>query len=69
MTKEITLKDLRKLISKLNKDDKIIMSRNGKQKKKAELIEELKKIKYRVDHENKKLIPTVEMKRKKIIKL
>ena len=32
--KEITLLKLRKLISKLNKDDRIVMSENGKPKKK-----------------------------------
>ena len=69
MVKEINLKDLRKLISKLNKDDRIVMSENGKPKKKAQLIEDLKKVKYKVDHEKKQLIPTVEMKRKKKIKL
>mgnify|MGYP003151853483 CR=1 FL=1 len=60
------LQELRKLVSKLNKDDRIV----GVYKmNKDQIIEALEKVRYRVDEENKRLIPTVEMKRKKIIKL
>ena len=45
MVKEISLRDLRKLVSKLNKSDRIegVYSRVNP-KSKAQLIEELKKI-------------------------
>ncbi len=60
------LQELRKLVSKLNKEDRIV----GVYKmNKEQIIEALQKVRYRVDEENKRLIPTVEMKRKKIIKL
>lgn len=60
------LQELRKLVSKLNKDDRIV----GVYKmNKDQIIKALEKVRYRVDEENKRLIPTVEMKRKKIIKL
>jgi hypothetical protein len=62
----MNLKELRKLVSKLNKDDRIV----GVYKmNKAQIIEALQKVRYRVDEENKRLVPTVQMKRKKIIKL
>ncbi len=62
----MNLTELRKLVSKLNKDDKIV----GVWKmKKAQIIEELKKVRYMLDEDKKQLKPTVEMKRKKIIKL
>ncbi len=62
----MNLTELRKLVSRLNKDDRIV----GVWKmKKDDIIKELEKVKYKVDEDSKKLIPTVEMKRKKIIKL
>jgi hypothetical protein len=62
----MNLTELRKLVSKLNKDDRIV----GVWKmKKDDIIKALDKVKYKVDEVNKKLIPKVEMKRKKIIKL
>tara|TARA_R100000773_G_C4120865_1_gene56407 strand:- start:251 stop:457 length:207 start_codon:yes stop_codon:yes gene_type:complete len=67
--KEITLLKLRKLISKLNKDDRIVMSENGKPKKKLQLMEEVKKKGYNIDHEKEQLRPRVQMKRRKVIKL
>ena len=62
----MNLTELRKLISKLNKDDKIV---GVWKKKRPELETELLKVKYKIDEDTKRLIPTVEMKRKKIIKL
>tara|TARA_R110000851_G_scaffold315071_1_gene477323 strand:+ start:871 stop:1059 length:189 start_codon:yes stop_codon:yes gene_type:complete len=62
----MNLTELRKLTSKLNKDDRIV----GVWKmKKPQLIAELLKVKYSIDEEKKRLVPTVAMKRKKIIKL
>jgi len=62
----MNLTELRKLTSKLNKDDRIV----GVWKmKRAELTSELLKVKYAIDEEKKRLVPTVAMKRKKIIKL
>ena len=62
----MNLRELRKLASKLNKEDRIVgvwkMSR-------AQIIEELRKVKYRVMEDEKELHPTVAMKRKKKIKL
>ena len=62
----MNLTELRKLISKLNKDDRIV---GAWKKKRPELESALLKIKYKIDEDTKRLIPTVEMKRKKIIKL
>ena len=62
----MNLTDLRKLVSKLNKEDKIL----GVWKmKRPEIETELTKVKYVIDDENKQLKPTIEMKRKRIIKL
>tara|TARA_R110002073_G_C9434463_1_gene576949 strand:+ start:1075 stop:1263 length:189 start_codon:yes stop_codon:yes gene_type:complete len=62
----MNLTELRKLTSKLNKDDRIV----GVWKmKKPQLTSELAKVKYSIDEEKKRLVPTVAMKRKKIIKL
>ena len=62
----MNLTELRKLVSQLNKDDRIV----GVWKmKKPEIIAELKKVKYTLDEEKKQLNPSVAMKRKKIIKL
>ncbi len=62
----MNLTELRKLASKLNKDDKIV----GIWKmKKPELTQKLLSVKYKIDEDLKRLVPTVEMKRKKIIKL
>lgn len=62
----MNLTELRKLVSKLNKDDRIV----GVWKmKKDQIISELNKVKYEVDEEKKRLVPKVAMKRKKIIKL
>ncbi len=62
----MNLTDLRKLVSQLNKDDRIV----GVWKmSKADILKNLEKVKYKVDEDSKKLIPTVAMKRKKIIKL
>tara|TARA_R110001592_G_scaffold4692_1_gene26257 strand:+ start:518 stop:706 length:189 start_codon:yes stop_codon:yes gene_type:complete len=62
----MNLTDLRKLVSKLNKEDRIIGSWKMK---KPVLISELKKVKYDIDEDKKRLVPNVAMKRKKIIKL
>jgi hypothetical protein len=60
------LNEIRKLVSKLNNDDRIV----GVWKmKKPQIIDQLDKIKYQLDEENKRLVPKVAMKRKKIIKL
>jgi len=62
----MNLTELRKLVSQLNKDDRIV----GVWKmKKPEIIAALKKVKYTLDEEKKQLNPSVAMKRKKIIKL
>tara|TARA_R110002072_G_scaffold41120_2_gene115944 strand:+ start:2570 stop:2767 length:198 start_codon:yes stop_codon:yes gene_type:complete len=62
----MNLTELRKLVSQLNKDDRIV----GVWKmKKPEIIAALKKVKYDIDEEKKQLNPSVAMKRKKIIKL
>lgn len=62
----MNLTELRKLVSKLNKDDRIV----GVWKmKKPDIITALKKVKYDVDEDNKRLVPSVAMKRKKLIKL
>ncbi len=62
----MNLTELRKLVSKLNKDDRI----SGVWKmKKPDIIAALKKVKYDVDEDNKRLVPSVAMKRKKLIKL
>jgi len=62
----MNLTELRKLVSKLNKDDRIV----GVWKmKKPDIIAALKKVKYDVDEDNKRLVPSVAMKRKKLIKL
>ena len=62
----MNLTELRKLVSQLNKDDRIV---GGWKMKKPEIIAELKKVKYTLDEEKKQLNPSVAMKRKKIIKL
>ena len=62
----MNLTELRKLVSKLNKEDRIIGSWKMK---KPVLISELKKVKYDIDEDKKRLVPNVAMKRKKIIKL
>ena len=57
---------LRKLASLLNNEDKI----NYVWKmKRADLESALEKVKYRVHEDNRRLVPTVAMKRKRIIKL
>jgi PHP family Zn ribbon phosphoesterase len=62
----MNLTELRKLVSKLNKQDRIV----GVWKmKKPDILSELQKIKYSVDEVKKQLVPSVEMKRKRIIKL
>ncbi len=62
----MNLTELRKLVSKLNKDDRIV----GVWKmKRPEIVAALKKVKYDVDEDNKRLVPSVAMKRKKTIKL
>ena len=62
----MNLTNIRKLISKLNKEDKIVRVWS---KKKPELLEDLKKVQYQLDEEKQQLTPTVQMKRKRIIKL
>lgn len=62
----MNLTELRKLVSKLNKEDRIVGSWKMK---KPVLISELKKVKYDIDEDKKRLVPNVAMKRKKIIKL
>ena len=62
----MNLTELRKLASKLNNDDRIV----GVWKmKRPEIIQALSSVRYKVDEDLKRLIPTVAMKRKKIIKL
>jgi hypothetical protein len=62
----MNLLELRRLASKLNKEDKIV----GLWKMpKAKIIEELNKLKYRVVDNLKELHPTVAMRRRKKIKL
>lgn len=61
----MNLTELRKLVSKLNKDDRIV---GAWKMKKPELIKALEAVKYRIDEDTKRLVPTVAMKRKKIIK-
>ncbi len=62
----MSLTEIRKLVSKINNDDRI----DGVRKmKKPQIIEALKKVKYDLDEEKKQLTPSVAMKRKKIIKL
>ena len=62
----MNLTELRKLVSKLNKDDRIV----GVWKmKRPEIEAKLKSVKYKINDELKRLEPSVEMKRKKIIKL
>lgn len=61
----MNLTSIRKLISKLNKEDKI---KGVWKKKKPELLEELKKVQYKLDEEKRQLTPLVQMKRKRIIK-
>ena len=62
----ISKKDLLKLVSKLNKQDKII---GAYKMKKEDLIKKVEELKYDIEHEKKELRPRVEMKRRKIIKL
>jgi hypothetical protein len=62
----MNLNEIRKLVSKLNKDDRIV----GVWKmKKPQIIDELDKVKYQLDENNKRLVPKVAMKRKKIFRL
>tara|TARA_E500000318_G_C3556108_1_gene211192 strand:- start:729 stop:917 length:189 start_codon:yes stop_codon:yes gene_type:complete len=62
----MNLTELRKLVSKLNKEDRIV----GVWKmKKQDIVDALKKVKYDVDEDNKRLVPSVSHKRKKTIKL
>ena len=70
MIKDVTILHLRKLVSKLNKEDKII----GIWKlSKTELKEKIQKIKYEIKHNDKtgkyELRPLVQMNRRKVIKL
>lgn len=62
----ISKKDLLKLVSKLNKQDKIV---GAYKMKKEDLIKKVEELKYDIDHEKKELRPRVEMKRRKVIKL
>lgn len=62
----ISKKDLLKLVSKLNKQDKII---GAYKMKKEDLIKKVEELKYDIEHEKKELRPRVEMKRRKVIKL
>jgi len=57
---------IRKLISKLNKEDKLV---GVWKKKRPELMAHLTKVRYRIDEDGERLVPTVEMKRKKVIRL
>ena len=62
----MNLTELRKLVAKLNKDDRIV----GVWKmKRPEIEAKLKSVKYKINDELKRLEPSVKMKRKKIIKL
>jgi len=62
----ISKKDLLKLVSKLNKQDKII---GAYKMKKEDLIKKVEELKYDIEHDKKELRPRVEMKRRKVIKL
>jgi len=62
----ISKKDLLKLVSKLNKQDKIV---GAYKMKKEDLIKKVEELKYDIEHEKKELRPRVEMKRRKVIKL
>jgi radical SAM superfamily enzyme len=58
--------EIKRLLSKLNKDNKItgIWKMN-----KAQLLSKISELKYELDEDNKRLVPKVEMKRRKVIKL
>lgn len=62
----ISKRDLLKLVSKLNKEDKIT---GAYKMKKEDLIKKVEDLKYDIEHEKKQLRPRVEMKRRKVIKL
>ncbi len=62
----ISKKDLLKLVSKLNKQDKIV---GAYKMKKEDLIKKVEELKYDIEHDKKELRPRVEMKRRKVIKL
>ena len=62
----ITLAKLRKLVSALNRDGRIV---GVYRMKRAELEEAVKKAGYSIDHDKEQLRPTSAMKRKKVINL
>lgn len=62
----MNLTNIRKLVSKLNKEDKIV---GVWKKKKPEILEALKKVQYKLEEDKEQLTPLVQMKRKRIIKL
>jgi hypothetical protein len=71
MVKEVTLTHLRKLVSKLNKENKIV---GAWKMSKPDLLKLIKKIKYEVKHNEKsgkyELRPTgTGMKRARVIKI
>lgn len=58
--------EIKKLLSKLNKDNKIV----GIWKmNKSQLLSKITELKYELNEEKKMLIPTQPMKRRKLIKL
>jgi 2-phosphoglycerate kinase len=69
-SKEVALTHLRKLASKMNKEDKI---KGVWKMSKADLKKELDKLKYEIKHNDKtkqyELRPRVQMNRRKVIKL
>lgn len=62
----MNLAELRKLVSKLNNEDKI---KGAYKMKKADIIKELQKLNYDVDIEKKRLVPKVKTMKRKIISL
>ena len=61
-------KEILKLVSKLNKDDRNRIKGAYKMKK-ADLMQKIQSIGYNIDHDNKKLVPKTQMVRRKTIKL
>lgn len=63
---KMKVNEIKKLLSKLNKDNKIV----GIWKmNKSQLLAKISELKYELDEEKKTLVPKVEMKRRKKIKL
>jgi len=58
--------ELRKLLTSINKDNKI---RGIWKMRKAQIMEKITELKYILDEEKKMLVPKVQMKRRKLVKL